>query len=130
VSKGANDQLTAIRKGITAVTAGGYSPDVLIIDAAGAEALDLTRTAGTEAFYVFGPARFAPGEIFGLSVRVSKTAGTAVVDSQAFGKLYVSPISLSRFEENAGATNTSTVRLEGHAAFGIERTSAGARVMP
>jgi phage head maturation protease len=41
-----------------------------------------------------------------------------------------SPISLSRFEENAGATNTSTVRLEGHAAFGTERTTAAARVMP
>lgn len=130
VSKGANDQLTAIRKGITAVTAGGYSPNVLVIDAAGAESLDLTRTAGTEAFYVFGPGRFAPNEVFGLNIRVSKTAGTAVVDTSAYGKLYVSPISLSRFEENAGQTNTSTVRLEGHAAFGTERTAAAARIMP
>lgn len=130
VSKGSNDQLTAIRKGITAVTAGGYSPNVLVIDAAGAESLDLTRTAGTEAFYVFGPGRFAPNEVFGLNIRVSKTAGTAVVDTSAFGKLYVSPISLARFEENAGATNTSTVRLEGNAAFGVERTVAAARIMP
>jgi hypothetical protein len=29
-----------------------------------------------------------------------------------------------------GASNTSTVRLEGHAAFGTERTAAAARVMP
>jgi len=68
--------------------------------------------------------------VFGLNIRVTSVAGTAVIDSGAFGKLYVSPISLSRFEENAGATNTSTVRLEGHAAFGTERTSAAARVMP
>jgi hypothetical protein len=61
---------------------------------------------------------------------VTTAAGTAVVDSSAFGSLYVSPISLARFEENAGATNTSTVRLEGHAAFGVERTSAAARIMP
>ena len=40
------------------------------------------------------------------------------------GKLYVSPSSLSRFEESAGQTNTSTVRLEGHAAFGVERLDA------
>ena len=29
-----------------------------------------------------------------------------VVDSQAFGKLYASPVSLASFEENAGKTNT------------------------
>ncbi len=85
------------------MTAGGYTPDTLIIDPAGAEAIDLFRSSGSEAFYVFGPARFAPSELFGLNVRVSKTAGTAVVDSAAYGKLYVSPITLARFEESAGS---------------------------
>jgi hypothetical protein len=61
-------------------------------------------------------------------VRVSKTSGTAVVDTNAFGKLYASPLTLARFEENAGASNTSTVRLEGNAAFGVERTSAAVRI--
>jgi hypothetical protein len=74
--------------------------------------------------------RGAPRQLFGLDVRVTKAAGTAVVDSAAYGKLYVSPVSLSRFEENAGQTNTSTVRLEGHGAFGTERTAAAARIMP
>jgi hypothetical protein len=60
---------------------------------------------------------------------VTKAAGTAVVDSAAYGKLYVPPVSLSRFEENAEQTNTSTVRLEGHGAFGTERTAAAARIM-
>jgi hypothetical protein len=73
---------------------------------------------------VFGPAQFAPGSLFGLNVRISKTAGTAVVDSNAFGKLYANPLTLARFEEDAGSTNQSTVRLEGHAAFGVERTTA------
>jgi hypothetical protein len=130
VSKGTFDVLNAVRRGITAVTAGGYTPDVLQIDAAGAEALDLFRDGASPGQYVFGPGHFAPGQVFGLNVRVTTAAGTAVVDSSAFGSLYVSPISLARFEENAGATNTSTVRLEGHAAFGVERTSAAARIMP
>jgi hypothetical protein len=51
-----------------------------------------------------------------------------VLDSSANGKLYLSPISLARFEENAGRTNTSLVRLEGHAAYGVERTAAAIRI--
>jgi hypothetical protein len=35
---------------------------------------------------------------------------------------------LARFEENAGKTNTSLVRLEGHAAFGVERQTAAIRI--
>jgi hypothetical protein len=62
-------------------------------------------------------------------VRVSKTAGTAVVDTNAFGKLHASPLTLARFEENAGASNTSTVRLEGNALFAVERTSAALRIL-
>jgi hypothetical protein len=41
---------------------------------------------------------------------------------------HLSPISLARFEENAGRTNTSLVRLEGHAAYGVERTAAATRI--
>jgi hypothetical protein len=60
---------------------------------------------------------------------VSKVLPAPVVlDSSANGKLYVSPISLSRFEENAGRTNTSLVRLEGHAVYGVERTAAAVRI--
>jgi hypothetical protein len=51
-----------------------------------------------------------------------------VVDSRAHGKLYLSPISLARFEENAGRTNTSLVRLESHAAYGTERGAAAVRI--
>jgi HK97 family phage prohead protease len=130
VSKGTFDVLNAVRRAVTAVTAGGYEPSTLLIDPAGAEALDLFRDGASPGVYTFGAGRFSPSQLFGLDVRVWKLAGTAVVDSAAYGKLYVSPISLARFEESAGATNTSTVRLEGHAAFGTERTAAAARVMP
>jgi hypothetical protein len=77
---------------------------------------------------VFGPGNPA-GSIFGLTARVSKVlVAPAVVDSRAFGKLYVSPISLARFEVDAGATNRSNVLLEGHAAFGTERQPAAVRI--
>jgi hypothetical protein len=62
-------------------------------------------------------------------VRVSKTVpAAAVVDSQAFGKLYAGPVSLANFEENAGKTNTTLVRLEGSAVFGVERQNAAVRI--
>jgi hypothetical protein len=77
---------------------------------------------------VFGAGRFAPGQLFGLNVRLAKSGWPIVVDSSAFGKLYVSPISLARFEEDAGSTNKSTVRLEGHAAFGVERQDAAINI--
>lgn len=125
----AGDVLTKVRKGITQLASSGYGGDTLIIDPTGAEAIDLFRSSGSELFYVFGPGKFAPGQLFGLNVRVSKTAGTAVVDSQAFGKLYSSPLTLARFEQDAGSTNKSTVRLEGHAAFGVERTTAAVRII-
>ena len=51
-----------------------------------------------------------------------------VFDSQAFGKLYAGPVSLARFEENAGSTNTSLVRLETNAVFGVERQNAAVRI--
>jgi hypothetical protein len=73
---------------------------------------------------VFGPAQSAPGTLFNIPRAESKVLTWPVVmDTRAHGAL-VSPISLARFEENAGASNTSTVRLEGHAQYGTERTAA------
>ncbi len=85
-------------------------------------------TGGTND-YVFGAGSFAPGTIFGLNKRISKTIpAPAIVDSTALGKLYASPVSLARFAENAGRTNTSLVRLETHAVFEVERTAAAVRI--
>jgi hypothetical protein len=85
-------------------------------------------TGGT-ADFVFAPGQFSSDTFFRMNRRVSKTvAAPVVVDSQAYGKLYASPVSLARFEENAGKTNTSLIRLEGHAAFGVERQTAAIRI--
>ena len=133
---GSDQLLVSIRKAISKIQASGYQPDTLILDPASAEALDVLVTgelgAGGNAAandYVFGPGAFAPGSLFGLNRRISKSApAPAVVDSQAFGRLYASAASLARFEENAGATNTSLVRLELTAVFGVERLPAALRI--
>lgn len=128
---GTDPLLVSIRKAITAITAAGYTPDTLILTPAAAEALDVlvSGVSGGNNDYVFAPAQFAPGTIFGLQRRVSKTAAAPVVaDSAALGKLYASPIALARFEADAGTTNKSNVRLELNAAFGVERQNAVVRI--
>jgi HK97 family phage prohead protease len=124
----AGDVITKVRQGISQLATAGYAADTLIIDATGAESLDLTTTSGDEAFYIWSPGAFA-GQLFGLSRRVTKAAGTAVVDSQAFGRLYSSPLSLQRFEVDAGLTNRSNYRLEGHSTFAVERATAAVRII-
>jgi hypothetical protein len=64
-----------------------------------------------------------------MQVRTSKTiAAPAVFDSQALGRLYAAPISLASFEADAGTTNRTNVRMEGNAAFGVERQAAAVRI--
>ena len=126
---GSDPLIASIRKAMTVIEAAGYSPNVLILKPSDAEALDLLQTSGPEEFWVFGAANFAPSSLFGLNVRISKLAPAPVVaDTSAFGKLYASPVSLANFEENAGSTNSQTVRLEGTAAFGVERQDAAVRI--
>ena len=128
---GTDNILVSIRKAITTLQAAGYAPDVLLLTPANAEAIDtmVTGISGGTADFVFGAGSFAPGTLFGLQKRISKTIpAAAVIDSQAFGRLYASAVSLARFEENAGKTNTSLVRLEGHAVFGVERQNAAVRI--
>jgi hypothetical protein len=83
----------------------------------------------TQKFYIWSPGRYrAPARCSGSNIRVGKNAGTAVVDSTSFGRLYASPLALQRFEVDAGATNRSNIRLEGHATFVVERVAAATRV--
>ena len=128
---GTDPLLVSIRRAMTTIQGAGYSPDTLILRPADAEALDTLRATGTasEQYYVFAPAQLAPRNIFGLNVRISKTIpAPAVIDSSALGKLYTSPVSLARFEADAGTTNRSNVRLELNAAFGTERQAAAVRI--
>ena len=122
---GTDPLLISIRKAMSTVMSSGYSPDTLILRPADAETLDTLRTSGSELFYVFAPANFAPSEIFGLKRYISKTvAAPIVMDAQAFGKLYASPLSLQTFEQDAGQTNKSRVRIELNAQVGVERQAA------
>lgn len=77
--------LVDIRECITGLQTAGYAPDTLLIDPPGAEALDLLQSYGSEKFWTFGAGRFAPGDVFGLNIRVGKSAGTAVLDAGAYG---------------------------------------------
>jgi HK97 family phage prohead protease len=128
---GTDPLLVSIRKARTVVESNGYAPNVVILRPQDSEGLDVlvSGISGAVNDYVFPPATPAPPTIFGMQVRISKLIpAPAVADSQALGKLYVSPISLASFEEDAGSTNKSTVRLEGHAAFGTERQAAAVRI--
>jgi phage head maturation protease len=127
---GTDPLVDSVRKAISVIAAAGYSADTLILTPAAAESLDLmkaTATAG-ESVYVFPPGQGA-GTIWTLRKVVSKSAAApVVVDSSAVGRLYLSPITLARFEEAAGQTNSSTLRLEGHGLFNVERIQAAVRI--
>jgi HK97 family phage prohead protease len=128
IVKGTDDILTVVRKAMTTVGTAGYNADVLAIDPAGAQALDLLQSSGSEKFYLWGPGRAAPTGPFGLTLRVWKQAGTAVLDSNAFGRMYISPVELRAFEQDAGATNRQTVRMETNAGYAVERIPAALRI--
>jgi hypothetical protein len=126
---GADPLLVSIRKAMSSVMSSGYSPDTLILRPADAETLDTLRTSGSEAFYVFAAGNFAPSELFGLRRYISKTvAAPIVMDASAFGKLYASPLKLQTFEQDAGQTNKSRVRIEMNAQVGVERQAAAVRI--
>jgi HK97 family phage prohead protease len=124
------NMVLSVRAAITTLRAAGYNPDTLALTPAADEALDVlvSGIASGTADFVFPPGQFGP-TIWRLNRRVSKTLAAPVVfDSTAFGKLYAGPVSLARFEENAGKTNTSLVRLETNGVFGVERQTAAIRI--
>jgi hypothetical protein len=49
-----------------------------------------------------------------------------VADASALGILFLSPFTLWAFEEEAGQTNTSTVRAESNGLFLVQRPDAAA----
>jgi uncharacterized protein len=124
------NMILSVRAAMTTLMAAGYAPDTLVLTPAAAEALDVlvSGIAGGTADFVFAPGQFAPN-IWDLNRRISKTVPAPVVlDSTAFGRLYAGPVSLARFEEAAGKTNTSLVRLETTGVFGVERQNAAIRI--
>jgi hypothetical protein len=125
--------LNVIRRSITLLWGLGWNPDTLILSPANVESLDLLTSGGTAGWpgaYVYGAGNFGTSNVFGLQRRISKNvAGPIVVDSAAYGRLYAGPVSLQRFEENAGASNSSLLRFEGNALFNVERSTAAVRIV-
>jgi hypothetical protein len=122
--------ILSVRSAMTTLFAGGYNPDTLILTPADAAALDVlvSGIASGTADFVFSPGQFSPN-IWNLNKRVSKTVPASVVmDASAYGKMYMSPVALARFENASGTTNTSNVRLELNAACGVERQAAAVRI--
>jgi uncharacterized protein len=122
--------ILSVRSAMTTLFSGGYNPDTLILTPADAAALDVlvSGIASGTADFVFSPGQFSP-QIWNLNKRVSKTVPASVVmDASAYGKMYMSPVSLARFENASGTTNTGNVRLELNACCGVERQAAAIRI--
>jgi Escherichia/Staphylococcus phage prohead protease len=118
--------IVSVRKAITALQALGYSPDTVVLTPAAAEGLDtlVSGITGATADWATIPSWFNQ-----LRRVVSKTIpAPAVLDASVFGTLYVSPVSVARFEVDDGTTNRSNVRMECNAAFGVERQDAALRI--
>lgn len=126
---GAN-HVISIRAAITTLQAAGYAPDLVVLDPTSAEELDLlvSGLSGGTADFVFGPGQYA-GQLWSLRRVVSKAVSDPVVlDSRAFGRLYVSPARLTTHEQDSGLTNKHRVRLELNAAVAVERQDAAIRL--
>jgi len=128
---GSDQPLVSYRKAMTTLYADGYNPDTIILTPAAAEALDVLVTGLTNgsADFVFPAGGFSPDRVFSMRKIISKAVpSTTILDSRAYGQLYVSPAQLTTHEQDGGLTNKSRVRLELNAACGVERQDAAVRI--
>ena len=116
----------SLRNAVTVLQAAGYNPDVAVLRPADSEAIDTSRTTDNGYITGWGSSARPPVRHAGL---ISKTAAWPFIAvSAAFGRMYASPVSLRAFEQDAGSTNKSTVRMEFNAAFAAERQGAAQRI--
>lgn len=102
------------------VRAAGYSPNIVVVSPADALAIELLQLSGGDS-YVFAQ----PAPAFVVTPAVDDGGGF-VADATAIGILFLSAFSLQTFEEEAGKTNTSTVRGESTGLFLVQRPDAAA----
>lgn len=108
------------------VAAAGYSPSVLVASPEELINLLLTLQPGGDEFVFSGNAP----PIEGLrKVAVPGLTTPYVLDPDALGALHASPVRVQAFEENAGKTNTSLVRIESTGLFVVQRVEAAAEVL-
>jgi hypothetical protein len=100
----------------------GYNPDITVVSPGDALAVQLTMLTGGDS-YVFQ--QVLP--TFVVTTAVSDGAGF-VADASALGTLSLSPFSLQVFEEEAGSTNSSTVRAEANGLMVVQRPDAAATI--
>jgi hypothetical protein len=108
-----------------AVAGAGYSPSVLAASPEDLLALLLTQQPGSQDYV----STFASQ--IDLGVRKVAVAGLdqpMVLDPAALGVLYTSPVRFATFEESAGQTNSSTVRIESNVLYLVQRADAVATV--
>ena len=102
------------------VRAAGYDPSLVVMSPSDALAVQLlTMSSGVT--YAFGQA--PPTIVVSPSV---EDGGGFVCDPGALGVLFLGPAQFAVFEEDAGSTNTSTVRFESSGLFLVQRADAAA----
>lgn len=121
------DNLEAVLFAAEAVAAAGFNPSVLAASPEFLIDLTLLKQPGSSD-YVFSGGAALP--LDGLTrVAVAGLDVAYVIDPNAAGTLYVSPVRIATFEENSGQTNTSTVRCESNGLFLVQRLGGIAEVV-
>jgi hypothetical protein len=105
------------------VRSAGYAPDMLALSPADALALQLLMLTGGD-HYAFA----TPAPQFVVSPSIEGGFGF-VCDTASLGRLFLSPFRFEVFEENAGSTNSSTVRAESNGLFVVQRPDAAAYII-
>jgi hypothetical protein len=100
------------------VRSAGYAPDMLALSPADALSLQLLMLTGGD-HYAFA----TPAPQFVVSPSIRDGFGF-VCDTSSLGRLFLSPFRFEVFEENAGSTNSSTVRAESNGLFVVQRPDA------
>jgi hypothetical protein len=120
------DLLESILLAAAAVADAGYSPSLFVANPDIQIDLTLATQPGTGDYIFSGN----PMPLQGLQrVAVAGAMVAYVIDPGAAGTFYSSPVTIATFEENAGKTNTSTVRIESNGVFIVQRVGAIAEVV-
>lgn len=117
--------IEAILHAAEAVAADGYSPSLLAASPADLIRLKMHEQPSS-GDYIGSGVNEMLGDL--KRVAVKGLAQPMVLDPAALGTLYLSPVRFASFEENAGATNSSTVRVEANGLFVVQREDAVALV--
>lgn len=115
--------LEAVVNAAEEVASNGYNARILAAAPQDLIALLLLREPGTDDYVGAAMDRALSGL---TKVAVKGLMFPMVLDPVALGTLYASPVDFRSFEENAGKTNTSLVRIEANGLYVVQRSDAAA----